>query len=251
MKFRFKLFGLHLLTSACVLTLVWGALYAGWYRWPGWYLSGVLGVAAIMAAVDVVLGPSLTLIIANPNKSRRELARDISIIAAVQLTGLIYGAVTMWHGRPLYYTYSERFLEMVQASDLQPDQVALGQKLNPQLAPHWYSLPRWIYAPLPKDDQLAGKIRTSAIKGGNDVIQMPRYYRPWEDALPEMRKNLRLLGKMTELGLHDKQVAAERMKLRGFAADQPTVLPMMGRGKPLVAVIDPATAQIKALIPVD
>jgi hypothetical protein len=251
MKFRFKLFGLHLLTSVCVLTLVWGALYAGWYRWPGWYLSGVLGVAGIMAAVDVVLGPSLTLISANPKKTRRELTRDISMIATVQLAALIYGGVTLWHGRPLYYTYSVRFLEMVQAGDLSPEQIALGQKLNPQLAPHWYSLPRWIYAPLPKDDKAAQQIVGAAVTGGDDVIQMPRFYRPWQEAAPDMRQHLRVLGKMTELGLHDKQVAAQRMKQQGFAADQPTVLPMMGRGKPLVAVIDPATAQIKALIRVD
>lgn len=251
MKFRLKLFGLHLLTSAGVLGLVWGALYLGWYRWPGWYLSGVLGVIAIMAAVDVGLGPSLTLIIANPNKPRRELARDISIIAAVQLLALIYGAVTLWHGRPLYYAYSVRFLQMVQAGDLSSEQVALGQQLNPQLAPHWYSLPRWIYAPLPKDEKAAMQIAAAAVRGGDDVIQMPRFYRPWDQALPDIQANLRVLDKMTELGSRDKQVAARRMRELGFPPDQPLVLPMLGRGKPLVAVMDPKTVQIKALIRVD
>jgi hypothetical protein len=251
MRFRLKLFSLHLLTSACVLSLVGGVLYAGWYRWPGWYLSGVLSVAGIMAAVDVVLGPSLTLIIANPNKSRRELTRDISIIAAVQLVALIYGAATLWHGRPLYYTYSARYLEMVQAADLKPEQVELGQKLNPQLAPHWYSLPRWIYAPLPKDDKAAQQIVSNSITGGDDVIQMPRFYKPWQEAAADMKQNLRPLGTMAELGKHDKEVAAARMKERGFMADKPTVLPMLGRGKPLVAVVDPTTAEIKALIRVD
>jgi hypothetical protein len=198
----------------------------------------------------VVLGPLLTLVIANPGKPRRELARDISIIVFVQLVAAGYGTATLWQGRPLYYTYSERFLEMVQAGDLKPEQIALGQKLNPQLAPHWYSLPRWIYAPLPKDKE-AAKIMTDAVNGGDDVIQMPRYYRPWQDALPELRKNLRIVGKMTELGTRDKQVAEERMKQMGIAADQPVALPMMGRGKPLVAVIDPATSKIKALIRID
>ena len=251
MKFRFKAFGLHLLGSACLLAFVLGGLYLGWYRWPGWYLSGALKIVALMAAIDVVLGPLLTLVICNPNKPRRELARDIGIIVAVQLIAAGYGTTTLWHGRPLYYTYSQRFLEMVQAGDLSPEQIALGQKLNPQFAPHWYSLPRWVYAPLPKDEETANKIVTAAVTGGDDVIQMPRYYRPWQDALPKMRTDLRLLAKMTELGAHDKQVAEERMKQIGLAADQPVVLPMMGRGKPLVAVIDPATSKIKALIRVD
>jgi len=35
MNFRFKAFALHLAGSATVIQLVLGALYLGWYRWPG------------------------------------------------------------------------------------------------------------------------------------------------------------------------------------------------------------------------
>ncbi len=251
MGFRFKAFGLHIIGSACLLGLALGGLYFGWYRWPGWYLSGALKIALLMAAVDVVAGPLLTLIIANPNKPRRELARDVSIIVVVQLAAAGYGVTTLWDGRPLYYTYSERFLEMVQAGDLDPEQVALGQKLNPALAPHWYSLPRWIYAPLPKAANLADEIKSAAVNGGDDVIQMPRYYKPWEDGLAEMRKNLRVVDKMSELLPRDKKVARERLREMGVPSDQPIALPMLGRGRPLVAIIDPATARITALIRID
>jgi hypothetical protein len=251
MKFRFKAFGLHLFGSCCVMALVWGALYLGWYRWPGWYLSGALGIGAIMAGVDLVLGPTLTFIVANPGKPRRELARDISMIVLVQLVALGYGSVTLWHGRPLYYTYSERFLQMVQAGDLDPKQVVLGQQLNPALAPHWYSLPRWIYAPLPKEKSTRDQIIAATVTGGDDVIQMPRYYQPWEAGLPEMRKNLRVLGKMTEFGLRDKQKGAQRMKQMGIPTDQPAVLPMMGRGKRLLAVIEPKTMRILEFVKFD
>jgi hypothetical protein len=107
MRFRLKAFSLHLLSSATVLTLILGALYFGWYRWPGWYLTDVTRVILVMVGVDVVLGPTLTLIIANQKKSRRELTRDIGIIVAVQLCALTYGSVSLWNGRPLYYAFSE------------------------------------------------------------------------------------------------------------------------------------------------
>jgi hypothetical protein len=251
MNFRLKAFGLHLLGSACLLALALGSLYLGWYRWPGWYLAGALTIALVMAGVDVVVGPLLTLVIANPDKPRRELTRDISIIVVVQLIAAGYGVMTLWNGRPLYYTYSEKFLEMVQAQDLSPEDVALGQKLNPNLAPHWYSLPRWIYAPLPKDASLANKIASGAFAGGADVIDMPQYYRPWAEGLADMRQHLRSLKGMTEIGKNDKQMAAQRMQQLGFPADQALVLPMTGKEKPLVAVIDPATTKITALIRVD
>src|SRR5215472_14210875 len=113
MRFRLKAFGLHLLGSVSALFLVLGSLYLGWYRWPGWYLSSVLHVVGIVVMVDLVLGPTLTLIVANPGKPRRELVRDISMIVTVQLAALLYGTVTLWGGRPLYYTFSVNSLELV------------------------------------------------------------------------------------------------------------------------------------------
>jgi len=251
MRFRLKAFGLHILGSVCLLGLALGTLYLGWYRWPGWYLAGAVTIALMMAGIDVVLGPLVTLLVANPNKPRRVLARDISIIVAVQLVAAGYGLFTLWNGRPLYYTYSEGFLEMVQAQDLDPEQVALGRKLNPNLAPHWYSLPRWIYAPLPKDEAAADEIVSSATSGGNDVIDMPRYYKPWAEALPDLRKNLQPVSKTKGVQKKEREIAAQRMQRMGVAPDQPVALPMTGRGKPLVAVVDPTTAQIKELIRTD
>ena len=151
MRFRLKLFALHLSSSAIVLTLILGSLYFGWYRWPGWYLTDVKMVVLVMVCVDVVLGPTLTFIIANQKKSRRELTRDIGIIVAVQLCALSYGSVSLWNGRPLYYAYSEGLLQLVQAYDIDAKEAALGRDQNPAFAPHWYSLPRWVWAPLPND----------------------------------------------------------------------------------------------------
>jgi len=102
MKFRFKAFGLHVTASLCLFLLALGTLYFGWYRWPGWYLTGATTIVLLMAGVDVVLGPLLTFIIANPNKPRRELTRDIAVIATVQLVAMGYGLTTLWQGRPLY-----------------------------------------------------------------------------------------------------------------------------------------------------
>ena len=126
MQFRLKAFGLHLLGSATALTLILGGLYLGWYSWPGWYLTGVMHVLVIVGIVDLALGPTLTLIVANPRKPRRELARDIGIIVTVQMAALAYGTATLWQGRPLYYAFSVNSLDMVQASDIQKPEVAFA-----------------------------------------------------------------------------------------------------------------------------
>jgi hypothetical protein len=252
MKFRFKAFGLHLLGSAIVLTLVLGGLYLGWYRWPGWYLTNVLHVATILGCVDLTLGPLVTLIIANPAKPRRELARDIAVIACVQITALIYGAGALWHGRPLYYTFSKDRLEIVQASDLDSKEVDLGRKQNPTLAPHWYSLPRWVWAPLPQDPEERSRIVADAVMGsGTDVIQMPRYFKPWEQGEPELLRQLKAVDHFAIFSKQEKQALKDRMAQLGLAADQPITLFLTGNGRSVLTVFDPHTWQIKAILKAD
>ncbi|HVO00236.1 MAG TPA: hypothetical protein VMT49_09365 [Steroidobacteraceae bacterium] len=249
MKFRLKAFSLHLAASAVVLTLVLGGLYLGWYRWPGWYLCAALTVVPILLVVDLTIGPLLTLLVANPRKPRRELARDIAVIASVQLVALVYGAGTLWNGRPLYYAFSEDRLQLVQASDLGAVEVARALKENPALAPHWYSLPRWVWAPLPADPAVRQAIVKSAVSGGDDVIQMPRYFHPWEAGLPTLRARLVTVDGQADIRLRKvKPRLKAQMFARKFDPEQPVTLLMTGHGAPLVAVFDRDTLRLRALL---
>src|SRR5258708_19713846 len=112
MQFRLKAFSLHLLSSATVLTLILSCLYFGWYRWPGWYLTDVTRVVLVMVCVDVVLGPTLTLISANQKKSRRALTREIGIIVVLQLCPLRYRSLSLSTLRPLPYAFSESLFQL-------------------------------------------------------------------------------------------------------------------------------------------
>ncbi len=247
MKFRLKAFGLHLLGSASVLSLILGGLYLGWYHWPGWHLTDVTQVVTVMVGVDVVLGPLLTFIVASASKPRRVFMRDIAVIVVVQLVALIYGSMSLWNGRPLYYAYSEGVLQLVQAYDIDAEQLAVGRRQNPALAPHWYSLPRWIWAPLPQDSDARQTIVTSAITGGDDVISMPQYFKPWEQGVPELRKQLKKMDDVAYFAPSEKKKLKERMRAAGFDTDQLNSMPLTGRGHPLLAVFDPASVKLAAI----
>ncbi|PNB46277.1 hypothetical protein C1X29_28310, partial [Pseudomonas sp. GW456-12-10-14-LB2] len=95
----------------------------------------------------------------------------------------VYGTMTLWQGRPLYYTFSERILETVPASALMPEEIERARRENPALAPYWYSRPRWVWVPLPADPQLRQKLMEMAMTQGQDIIDMPRYFRPWQDGV--------------------------------------------------------------------
>jgi len=248
MRFRLRMFSLHLLTSASVLTLILGSLYLGWYRWPGWHLTDVKQVVLVMVCVDVVLGPTLTLIIANQKKSRRELTRDIGIIVVVQLSALIYGSVSLWNGRPLYYAFSENVLQLVQAYDIDAAEAETARRENSPLAPHWYSLPRWIWAPLPQNAEESQKIVASALNGGDDVVSLPKYFKPWEDGLPSLRNQLKKVDDVAYFAKSEKKKLKDRMRAAGLPDDQLNTMPLTGRGHPLLAVFDPMTLKITATL---
>jgi hypothetical protein len=249
MRFRLKAFALHLAGSTCFLALVLGSLYFGWYRWPGWYLTGALRVLPIVAIVDLCLGPALTLIIANPRKPRRELARDIGVIVTIQIAALVYGAATLWQGRPLYYTFSTDALELVQASDIEAAESALARTQNPGLAPHWYSRPRWVWAPLPEDPAEARRIVNQAVVGsGGDVIDMPRYFRPWQQGLPRLREQLKRLDDVRYLSTPEKQSLRGRMSARGLRPDERNAIILRCSSRRLLVVFDPAAQHMLAVL---
>jgi hypothetical protein len=248
MKFRIKAFGWHLLASATVLTLVLGALYVGWYHWPGWYLADATQVVLVLICVDVVIGPLLTFVIANPKKPRRELTRDIGIIAAVQICALIYGSGSLWNGRPLYYAYSENALSLVQAYDINAHEADLARQQNATFAPHWYSLPRWVWAPLPQDPKEREQIKSAVAKGGDDVISMPRFYKTWDLGLPALRNQLQKPDDSKFYTGLEKKRLKQRMQAAGLAVDQANAIAFTGRARPLLAVFDRASLKITALL---
>jgi hypothetical protein len=247
MKFRLKALGWHLLGSAVVLTLVIGTLYLGWYHWPGWYLADARQVGTVLTGADLTIGPLLTFVVARASKPRRALARDVAVIVVLQLCALVYGTMSLWNGRPLYYAYSEGVLQLVQAYDINDQELALARQQHAPLLPHWYSLPRWIWAPLPKDPDVSAKIVTAAVAGGDDVISMPQYYKPWEEGVPELRKQLKKVDDLKYFSPPEKEEFKAQMRAAGIATDQLNSLAFTGRARPLLAVFDPASLKILAL----
>ncbi len=237
------MFGLHLTASMAVMTLVLGGLYLGWYRWPGWYLAVVGPVVLVMAGVDVALGPILTLVVSGPQKAPRQLARDIAVIVTLQLLALVYGASQLWNGRPLYYVFSGGILQMVQAYDLDADDAARARAEGLALAPHWYSLPRWVYAPEPAS---LPPPAPGAIKPDYSVL--PTAYQPFEAGLAQLREKLQPVAAQGFFIFNERNVLRARMQAAGLAPDEANAMSMSGRGRPVLVVFDRATLRIVAML---
>lgn len=100
-KPKLKAFGVHVGISSVIFL---GALYFiiyEWYPFPHFQIDGGWEGIRIMMAVDMILGPLITLIIFNPNKSRKEIRFDIGIIGTVQVCALIWGFYAVYSQRPV------------------------------------------------------------------------------------------------------------------------------------------------------
>lgn len=98
--------GLSLLVALAVGLLV----FAVWYPAPYREISGGRDLFVLVIAVDVVLGPLLTLAVFNVRKPRAELRRDLAVVALLQFAGLAYGLWTVQLARPVHMVFEiDRF----------------------------------------------------------------------------------------------------------------------------------------------
>lgn len=115
---------IHLAISLTMAALA-GALVLGiWYPYPYREISGGRELFLILVAVDVVLGPLMTLAVFNRSKPWPELRRDLVVIALLQLTALGYGLWTVFVARPVHLVFEYNRFGVVHAVDIAPEWLA-------------------------------------------------------------------------------------------------------------------------------
>lgn len=118
---RAKAAGVHLAISAAIALAVAGLVFWLWYPAPYQRLSGGINLFLLLVGVDLVIGPLLTLVVFNQAKPRRELARDLFIIATLQAAALLYGMHVVFQARPVHVVFEYTRFRVVYASDLLPE----------------------------------------------------------------------------------------------------------------------------------
>jgi len=83
---------------------------------------------------------------------------------------------------------------------------------------------------------------------GRDIIQMPRYFRPWEQGLPQLRDLLVPLEDMKYFSKTQKQTLRARMAERNLPVNERNMMVMWGGSQRLLVVFDPATLHILAIL---
>ena len=123
-KHRLRASAIHLAISLAIATLAALLVFGWWYPYPYRELSGGRELFLLLVAVDVALGPLITLAIFNVNKTRRHLMMDFTVIGLLQVAALTYGLWTMFAARPVHLVFEYHHMIVIHAVDIEPEMLA-------------------------------------------------------------------------------------------------------------------------------
>jgi hypothetical protein len=150
-------------------------VYLIWYPAPLYKLHGTFDVVKLAVAVDLILGPLLTMIVFDIKKPRKELVRDLSIIVLIQLAALAWGVHMTLKVRPVFLVMHLDTLYSVTRDDINSS--TQSQKIDmPVDMPGFWQKPRYIYTRPLDGEQAAKHVMEMITKGTPDVMYQTDKY---------------------------------------------------------------------------
>ena len=104
---KIKAFGIHFGISFAIFLILLYFVLVHWYPVPFFRTDGGWQGIRLIVFVDLVLGPTLTFIVFNPQKPRHLLKMDLSLIALCQVAALTWGIWAVHNERPYLMVFAD------------------------------------------------------------------------------------------------------------------------------------------------
>lgn len=235
---------IHVGISSAIFLIFLYLILVEWYPPPFFTTDGGWSGIQIMVLVDIVLGPTLTFIIFNPRKSRKEILFDLSMIALVQLGALAWGGYTVYNQRPVAVVEWEGILKPLTPAPLYAQEKTLADLQQFGVGPRPV-----IRAEPPKNSDEIGTMMELAFNKDIGETQQFWMFRPFKKSLVEIRK--RALD-ITAIVKDHAEIGAELDKFLqknpGKKAEDFFYLKFAGRYKDAIFVFDAAGDQVGAMM---
>lgn len=244
---RVRAAGLHFGASLAIALLAGLLVFVLWYPYPYREISGGRELFLIVIAVDVVLGPLITLAIFNRAKPWTELRRDLAVVVLIQLAGLGYGLWTVAVARPVHLVFELDRFRVVHAVEVPQDlmdKVPADVRALPWAGPS-------LLAVRPFRSAQEGTDATMVALQGIALGARPDLWQPYESARERVLKAAKPVTALKARFPASAGVIDEVARVAGRSADTLVYLPMVGRKYFWTVLLDPATAQPVGYVPLD
>lgn len=238
----------HLLLSVLIGLFSALVVFGLWYPSPWKQIQQVGSIYLLILAVDVICGPLLTLILAAPQKTRRERWIDFSGIGILQILALLYGMHSVWMARPVALVFEVDRLALITANEIEPQ--ALAKALPDFRKLSWTG--ELTHAGTRKPKNNAEMLRSVEMGlAGISIAQQPDWWLPWADVLPAMRERVKPLSELIAKRPQDASTLEAAALRSGLGVKELSYLPLVS-SKTLewVALLD-ADLRMVGYAPVD
>lgn len=240
---RVKAALVHLCICIAIAVLLSAVVFTVWYPVPLDKATGVVSIFLMVLAVDVVIGPLITLIIYNPKK--KELKWDLAAIAVLQLGALIYGVSVVYAGRPVYLVFNIDRFDLVQAADLTPE------KLKQVRDSRFKSIPKWgaelAVATRPESRAERQELLLDALSGKDDLPYLPKYYMEYSSGADQVKPRIRELDELKALNKTESDLV-DGLIDKYEAEGQVGFLPLKAKERDLVVILDRHDASVLEIV---
>ena len=229
---RGRAFATHLGVSASIVGAVCTLIFLIWYPQPYFQAAGAWNVLRVLLGVDLVLGPLLTLIVFKPGKWG--LKFDLTVIAVIQLSALIYGTTVIYRERPYFTVFAVDRFHVLALKDVDQSQLAaagLGSKpfVGPLLA----------IARRPEDT--AGwqrLLEETLFEGKPDIEQRPEFWSTYTDHTDEVINKARPLGVLKSTSPEAAEDVERLLQRLERLETELAYLPLITKNQSLSMIVD-------------
>ncbi|MDX1491249.1 MAG: hypothetical protein R3332_08180 [Pseudohongiellaceae bacterium] len=231
---RFSAAFAHFLFSVAVFTLFVGVLIFFWFPNPYFSASGGWQGLRIVAAVDLVLGPLITLIIFNSKKSRRELSFDIGVVVLIQLSALLWGIKSVYEQRPVAVAFMDSSFYTVPASALSQQGFNLAE-----LDEFGEDRPVFVYIERPYEGADLERFVEMVEEEGVPPHEQPWLYRPMADNFDRIRNANLDIDEIVSVNAAMKADLEDLLEASGTSLHDNFYIALTSRYRNVVLVFDP------------
>lgn len=238
----------HLGLSLFIFLIVLYFIVFHWYPQPFFTTDGGWQGVRLIAAVDVVLGPLLTLIIFNPKKPKFELSMDVSVIAFIQIAALLSGLYVVHNERPVAKIFQDGIFHIVTGYDMAERNITLDD-----LEKYRISGSIAIYLDLPDDHAEFEKIQHQAVQEREVLFLKTALYKRIDTAIIEKMRRFSIdIERYIKDVYSDKELKIFHDFLKGHNAkvDDFIYIGLHSRYKHAVTVFNPKTLKFIDVVPV-
>lgn len=243
---RFRAAGIHFLLSILIVLTVLALMLGLWY--PGAYfkLMGGGKLIFLIFATQVTIGPLLTLIIYKTDK--KQLVFDLMIIAALQISSLVYGGYAMFQARPVFNVFVGDVFQIASANDIERTDLLYA----PEMKWRYYPLmgPLILGSKEPDDVKFAEQI-TFARKFGAGKHQIPKLYIDYNKSRGKVLDRAIALSKLRALNIKNANAIDRYLNRENLIIDNLVFLPVISKFAAMVIVLEASSGNFLEILDIN